>query len=133
MKKIILLIAVLAALIGTYFYAQHDRTAKLRGAPVRQMLLPDFDVNSVQKIRLKDEKSEVNVALNGTLWTLAERGGYEASFEKISPVIRLSLRSASIRCASGCLITDLPLTPERSYSSCTVQPFASAYSRARRS
>ena len=100
MKKILILTAVLAALVGAALYQQKDRSSRLSsgsrvGAPSREMLLPDFDVNTVQKIRLKDEKSEVNVALNGTLWTLAERGGYEASFEKISRAL-LALKEQKI-------------------------------------
>jgi hypothetical protein len=89
MNKIILLLAVLAALVGAVIYQQKDRKSRLssgarKGVEMRELLLPALDVNSVQKIRVKDEKSEVNVALNGTTWTVAERGGYEASFEKIS-------------------------------------------------
>ena len=100
MKKIIILTAVLVALVGAALYQQKDRSSRLSsgsriGAPSREMLLPDLDVNSVQKIRLKDEKNEVNVALNGTVWTLAERGGYEASFEKISRAL-LALKEQKI-------------------------------------
>lgn len=89
MNKIILLLAVLAVLVGAALYQQKDRKSRLssgarKGVEMRELLLPGLDVNSVQKIRVKDEKSEVNVALNGTTWTVAERGGYEASFDKIS-------------------------------------------------
>ena len=89
MNKIILLLAVLAALVGAVIYQQKDRKSRLssgarKGVEMRELLLPALDVNSVQKIRVKDDKSEVNVALNGTTWTVAERGGYEASFDKIS-------------------------------------------------
>lgn len=89
MKKIIILVVVLVALIGAALYQQKDRKSRLstgsrKGADLRALLLPDLDVNSVQKIRIKDAQSEVNVAINGTTWTVAERGGYEASFDKIS-------------------------------------------------
>lgn len=89
MKKIIILIVVLAALIGAALYQQKDRKSRLstgsrKGVELRDMLIPDLDVNSIQKIRIKDAQNEVNVALNGTVWTVAERGGYEASFDRIS-------------------------------------------------
>jgi hypothetical protein len=89
MKKIIILTAVLIALVGAALYQQKDRKSRLssssrKGADMRDLLIPDFDINTVKKIRLKDDKSEVNVALSGTAWTVAERGGYEASFDKIS-------------------------------------------------
>ncbi|MDP1588637.1 MAG: DUF4340 domain-containing protein [Prosthecobacter sp.] len=89
MNKIILLLIALAILVGAALYQQKDRKSRLssgarKGVEMRELLLPALDVNSVQKIRVKDDKSEVNVALNGTTWAVAERGGYEASFEKIS-------------------------------------------------
>lgn len=100
MKKILILIAVLAALVGAALYQQQNRESRLssgsrKGASMRELLLPDLDVNSVRKIRIKDDKSEVNVAFSGTAWTLAERGGYEASFDKISRAL-LALKEQKI-------------------------------------
>lgn len=100
MKKIIILIVVLVALIGAALYQQKDRKSRLstgsrKGIDLREMLIPDFDVNSIQKIRVKDAQSEVNVTLNGTAWTVAERGGYEASFDKISRAL-LALKEQKI-------------------------------------
>lgn len=100
MKKIIILLVVLIALVGAALYQQKDRKSRLstgsrKGADMREMLIPDFDVNSVQKIRIKDAKDEVNVALSGANWTVAERGGYEASFDKISRAL-LALKEQKI-------------------------------------
>lgn len=92
MKKILILTIVLAALVGVAVFKKNSRSASLstgsrKGVEIRELLLPDLDVNSVQKIRIKDDKSEVNVAVNGTNWTVLERGGYEASFDRISRVL----------------------------------------------
>lgn len=92
MKKILILAIVLAALIGVAVLKKNSRTSSLntgsrKGVEMRELLLPDLDVNSVQKIRIKDDQAEVNVAVKGTSWTVAERGGYEASFERISRVL----------------------------------------------
>lgn len=100
MKKIIILLVVLVALVGAALYQQKDRKSRLstgsrKGTDMREMLIPDFDVNSVQKIRVKDAQSEVNVVLNGTAWSVAERGGYEASFDKISRAL-LALKEQKI-------------------------------------
>ncbi|MCB1275599.1 DUF4340 domain-containing protein [Prosthecobacter sp.] len=100
MKKIIILTAVLAALVGAALYQQKARKSRLstgsrKGVEMREMLVPDLDVNSIQKIRIKDAQSEVNVALNGTAWTVAERGGYEASFDHISRAL-LALKEQKI-------------------------------------
>ncbi|MBL9178904.1 MAG: DUF4340 domain-containing protein [Verrucomicrobiaceae bacterium] len=100
MKKIIILLIVLAALVGAALYQQKDRNSRLstgsrKGADMRTLLLPDFDVNSIQKIRVKDGMNEVNVALKGTAWAVSERGGYEASFDKISRAL-LALKEQKI-------------------------------------
>lgn len=100
MKKILILIVVLAALVGAALYQQKDRKSRLSsgsriGTQSREMLISDLDVNSVQQIRIKDAKSEVNVALKGSAWTVAERGGYEASFDKISTAL-LALKEQKI-------------------------------------
>jgi hypothetical protein len=100
MKKIIILIVVLVALVGAALYQQKDRKSRLstgsrKGTGLRELLIPDFDVNSIQKIRVKDAQNEVNVTLNGTAWTVAERGGYEASFDKISRAL-LALKEQKI-------------------------------------
>jgi len=100
MKKIIILLVVLVALVGAALYQQKDRKSRLstgsrKGTGMRELLIPDFDVNSVQKIRVKDAQNEVNVSLNGTAWTVAERGGYEASFDKISRAL-LALKEQKI-------------------------------------
>lgn len=100
MKKIITLLIILAALVGAAVFQQKDRKSRLssaarKGVDMRQFLLPDLDVNSVQKIRIKDGNSEANIALNGSLWIVAERGGYEASFDKISRAL-LALKEQKI-------------------------------------
>jgi len=100
MKKIIILLIILAALVGAAVFQQKDRKSRLssaarKGVDMRQFLLPDLDVNTVQKIRIKDSQAEVNVALNGTVWTVTERGGYEASFDKISRAL-LALKEQKI-------------------------------------
>lgn len=92
MKKILILAIVLAALVGVAVFQKKSRTSRLstgsrKGVEMREFLLPELDVNAVQKIRIKDDKSEVNVAVNGNVWTVAERGGYEASFDRISRVL----------------------------------------------
>ena len=54
-----------------------------------------------------------------------------ANFENTRPVIVPALMSWSMRCASGCALTALPLTASRRYTFTTSQPRASAYARAR--
>ena len=95
MKKIILLLIVLAALIGTavvYEKIQNENlnTANKRGLKVREFLLPDLNINDIQGLHLKDDKSAVTVSIaeDRLSATVAERGGYPASVDRISSVLR---------------------------------------------
>ncbi len=100
MKKIVILLAVLAALIGIVVVSQNSRDKRMTrtrtaGAKERTMLLPGLDVNNIKKIRIKDTTSEVNLNVSGDKWVVAERGNYPASFDKISRVI-MELRDQKV-------------------------------------
>ncbi len=94
MKKILILLAVLAALIVTAVVYQKQQNATLNtaatsGAKSRDLLLPNLDITEVQKIRVKDDKGEVNIAIaddrKGA--SVAERGGYRASLDRVGRVL----------------------------------------------
>jgi hypothetical protein len=92
MKKLLFLVIILAALIGAAVYKQNDRKSRLTaanrvGAELRELLFPDLDMNSIQKIRVKDGTSETNIAVSGDRWAVTERSGYPASFEKLQRVM----------------------------------------------
>jgi len=83
MKKVLTLVIVLAALIGVAVVSKNSKTRQLAVAPTREKLLDKFDVNSVQKIRIKDGEKSVTIAVTGNQWAVAERSGYPASMDKI--------------------------------------------------
>lgn len=94
MKKILILLAVLAALIVTAVVYQKQQNATLNsaatsGAKSRDLLLPKLDITEVQKIRVKDDKGEVNIAINDDRKgaAVAERGGYRASLDRVGRVL----------------------------------------------
>jgi len=94
MKKIIILLAILVVLIGAALVYQKQQNAVLntaasRGIKVREMLLPDFDVTAVKKIRVRDAKSEVTVVINDDNKSakVIERGGYPASLDRINSTL----------------------------------------------
>ncbi len=94
MKKILTLLAVLAALIVTAVVYQQQQNANLNsaatsGARNRDLLLPDLDITEVQKIRIKDDKAEVNIAINDDRKgaSVAERSGYRASLDRVGRVL----------------------------------------------
>lgn len=100
MKRIVTLLAVLAALIGIVVVSQNQRDKRMSrvrtaGAVERTLLLPGLDVNNIKKIRIKDSSGEVNLNLAGDKWVVNERSGYPASFDKISRVI-MELRDQKV-------------------------------------
>ncbi len=87
MKKVIFLLIVLGALIGVAFVTRDTSENRLKPAAAREKLLPDLDVNSVRKVRLKEGDKTATIALTGEQWTLAERNNYPAAFEKIGKLL----------------------------------------------
>ncbi len=94
MKKILLLLVILGGLIATAVWYQDQQnqtlnTAASRGVKTREQLLPNLDVSAVQKIRLKDATSEVNIVVNEDRKgaKITERNGYPASLERLNTVL----------------------------------------------
>ncbi len=92
MKRIVILLAVLAALIGLVLWKQSSTSktmskARTIGAQMRELLLPDLNLASVQKIRIKDSSSEANLEVSGDKWIVKERDGYPADVDKIRRVV----------------------------------------------
>jgi hypothetical protein len=93
MKKPVLLLVVLVALVGFAFFYSKKRdnrvnSARLEGAPMRSLLLPKLATGEVRKIRLHEDKTQVNLAVEGDRWVLQERSGYPAAFDKIKQVVQ---------------------------------------------
>lgn len=93
MKKVILLLLVLAALIGVAIVTKDNSESRLKPAAAREKLLPDLDVNAVRKIRMKEYDTTkgafntVTLAITGDQWGVGERSGYPAAFEKLGKML----------------------------------------------
>ncbi len=91
MKKLVILLIVLAALVGVAMLVQDKSGQKFKPAPGREKLLAGLDVNAVKKIRIKDHEKTATLVLKGETWTVAERSDYPAAFEKLGKAL-LDLR-----------------------------------------
>ncbi len=93
MKKVILLLLVLAVLIGVAVVTKDNSENRLKPAAAREKLLPDLDVNAVRKIKIKEYDTEksvfntVTLAITGDQWGVGERSGYPAAFEKLGKML----------------------------------------------
>ena len=87
MKKIILLLVVLAALVGVAFFTKDSSEKRLKPVASREKLIPDLDVNAVRKIRIKEGDTTATLAFTADTWAVAERSNYPAAFEKIGNLL----------------------------------------------
>lgn len=93
MKKVFLLLIVLAALIGVAIVTKDNSENRLKPAAAREKLLPDLDVNAVRKVRIREYDTTkgafntVTLAISGDQWGVGERSGYPAAFEKLGKML----------------------------------------------
>lgn len=100
MKKSIILLLVLAALVGVAVVTKNQQDARLsentrRGVKTRELLLPNLAVNSVKTVVVQDQDSAVHLKIEGDIWKVEERSGYPADFTKLSGAL-LELKDAKI-------------------------------------
>lgn len=101
MKKIVILLVLLAAIVGAIYYQSNQRNSRLNRASsgatkTRELLLPDFDINGIKKLRIKEDKQETTVTVQDDQWVVSERGGYPANKEKLQTVL-MSLKYEKIK------------------------------------
>lgn len=100
MKKPTTLLLILAVLTGFAWYYNQNKTkrvnsASLVGAEMRALLFPELPINDVRKIRIREGKSQVTVAVQDNQWRVTERDNYPASFDKIHRTL-MGLRELKI-------------------------------------
>lgn len=100
MKKIIILLVVLVAIAGTAYVQSNKRNSRLNRSVVnvksRELLFPDFDINGIKKIKIKEDKSETTLAVQNDTWVVLERAGYPVEKEKLQTAL-LSLKYEKIK------------------------------------
>lgn len=100
MKKIIILLVVLVAIAGTAYFQSNKRNSRLNRSVMnvksRELLFPDFDINGIKKIRIKEDKSETTLAVQNDTWVVLERAGYPLEKEKLQTAL-MSLKYEKIK------------------------------------
>ncbi len=100
MKKIIILLVVLVAIAGTAYFQSNKRNSRLNRSVMnvksRELLFPDFDINGIKKIRIKEDKSETTLAVQNDTWVVLERAGYPVEKEKLQTAL-MSLKYEKIK------------------------------------
>ena len=100
MKKILILLIVLIAIIGTAYYKSNERNSRLNRSVTsvkhRELLFPDFDINGILKVRIKEDKAETTLAVQNDTWVVQDRGGYPVEKEKLQTAL-LSLKYEKVK------------------------------------
>ena len=89
-KQLTLLIVVAAVLGGLGWVAYQKQSAPYREATQKMggKVLPNFPLNDVEQIAIKQPKGELNLAKKDDIWVVKNRGDYPANFDTISETIR---------------------------------------------
>jgi len=102
MKKIIILLVALVAILGIAYFKSNERSSRLNRSVTsvksRELLFPDFDINGIKKIKIKDDKSEATLTVQNDTWVLAERSGYPVEKEKLQTAL-ISLKYEKVKAA----------------------------------
>ena len=94
MKKVVVLLLVLAALIAVAVFnekglMQRISASSRTGAPLRELLLPELADKEIGGLRIREGDKKVTLSLANGKWTVAERSGYPASFDKVQRAVKL--------------------------------------------
>ena len=88
MKRVVILLAVLAGLVGLSLTMKSRRTKTLSAAAMREFLLPDLAkaevVNAIKKVHVKTKDAEANIEVAGDSWVVAERSGFRADGNRVA-------------------------------------------------
>jgi hypothetical protein len=89
-KQLFILIVALLVLGGAGLYLRRQDAAKLTISKVGmgEKVLGNFDINDVAGFRIRSGSNQLNVAREGDVWVVKERGGYPASFGTLSEFLR---------------------------------------------
>jgi hypothetical protein len=89
-KQLTLLIVLGVVMGGLGFWAYQKKQAPYQESTHRmgEKILPNFPLNDVAHIAIKQRDASVNLVKKDDLWTVRERGDYPANFSNISDALR---------------------------------------------
>ena len=88
MKRLLLLILALAALVGIAVLKKQKLDARFSNSTAsntktREYLFPDVDFSKVQRVLIQSPDSKVDLKVDNGVWVVTERDNYPASFDRL--------------------------------------------------
>jgi len=89
-KQLILLIVVGVVVggFGLYSYKARNSSWEDSSQKLGQKVVKNFPINDVDRIAIKQSKTQLDLAKKGDVWAVQERGDYPANFETVSDFLR---------------------------------------------
>jgi hypothetical protein len=90
-RKQLITLIVVAVVLGALGYWAYQKQQNPYVESTRRMgdkLMPNFPLNDVAQITLRQASNELNLVKKDDVWTLRERGGYPANFNNIHDLLR---------------------------------------------
>lgn len=84
---ILLVVGLIAGVVG-WRLTQQKRDAFKTSDTGAQKLVPNFPINDVAQVRIKQSSAEVNLVKKDDLWRVKERGEYPANFTELGDFLR---------------------------------------------
>src|SRR5688572_22455819 len=84
---ILLIVGVIAGLVGWTVVKRKGESYKTSDAG-GQKLIPNFPINDIGQVRIKQSGGEVNLVKRDDLWRVKERGEYPANFTELGDFLR---------------------------------------------
>src|SRR5438552_1192868 len=86
---IVIVLGVALGALGLYVSRRNAASFQSSGeGGAGKKLLPDFPINDVARIQIKQGTNELNLAQQNDNWTVRERYGYPANFQEIGDFLR---------------------------------------------
>ncbi len=86
-RKLIIVLLLVGG-VGGWISFQQQKAWKQSESALGGKVIPDFQLNDVASIVLKDAENELTVAKQDAIWTVNERWHYPADFSKISGLLQ---------------------------------------------
>jgi hypothetical protein len=90
-QKQLTLLLVLGVVLGGLGWVAYNKQRSPYKESTQRMgtkVLPDFPLNDVAQVTIKQGSSELNVVKKNDVWTVKERGDYPANFSNVSDFLR---------------------------------------------